>query len=639
MSTTINQKGSALLTVLVVMTVLMVVGMGVIAGASNNLTATDVVTVNERTYYASENAAQIAISTIKNEVSKYYMTMKAASNYSAYEALYGSFFTYLSSRLTGSNSILTAPDFVENELDGNTTVVCVMDTPVTQPSGHMGTTFTVTCTTTLDGVSRTVIGKLKVEAAPLTYQWTSAPPLTEYVLLSGKDVDVSANYLQAVGDARINGTVKIPSYFSATNLTENDYLVSEILTWQLYYNQFDKTIANPPMPPTFTYDDADVKYDWYHVLGPGEFPGNKVDNKKIYFIGGGEIKNQNVTDCDIYVVGGGLNITNSTFEGTNIYVEGSINIANQTDFLSGSRPNILYTGGTLTLNSNIVEIRNTYITAESNIMMHSHAASKQDIIENSAIYTNGFVSITGNSTKCIDVIKNSTFEAPYGSISIVTASMLSANKLAASGNITIRTRGMQNTGIYSDSNVEIDGSSMTSAHSSITASSNCKIVANNNMTLNTANFENCYFYAGGETTINSFNEYNIKECIMYSEGDVEWNHNWWSNSFIGMQSTLIYTNADFYYHIHYDAEAFKVTQGLQIMAKGSIYNLSGEEYLKFGKGSNMDFTALHNMIGNPSSGAGSLAQALNNAGFEHNLPEPIILLPYYTEVFVGESYS
>jgi len=76
----INKKGSALLTALVVMTVLIVIGMGVLSNATNNLNATDVIAVNERSYYASENAAQVAISTIKNEVSKYYMTMKDASS-------------------------------------------------------------------------------------------------------------------------------------------------------------------------------------------------------------------------------------------------------------------------------------------------------------------------------------------------------------------------------------------------------------------------------------------------------------------------------------------------------------------------------------------------------------------------------
>ncbi len=126
---------------------------------------------------------------------------------------------------------------------------------------------------------------------------------------------------------------------------------------------------------------------------------------------------------------------------------------------------------------------------------------------------------------------------------------------------------------------------------------------------------------------------------MYSEGDINWEHNWWSGSFVATQSTLFYTNSDFNYHVHYDSEAYKVIQGLQIMAKGNINNTSGNEYLKFGKGPNMNFDALHSMIGQPNSHTDSLAQALQNAGFEHDLPEPNVSFPYYTEVFISELYD
>ena len=132
----------------------------------NNLNTTDVVTINERSYYASEDAAQIAVSTIKNEVNKYYMTMKNASSYAAYQNLYDNFFNYLQGRLVGESSILTSPDFVESELDGKTTLTCTMDTPSVKASGYLGTTFTVTAVTTIEGVDRTVVGKLRVDAAP-----------------------------------------------------------------------------------------------------------------------------------------------------------------------------------------------------------------------------------------------------------------------------------------------------------------------------------------------------------------------------------------------------------------------------------------------------------------------------------------
>ena len=95
-----------------------------------------------------------------------------------------------------------------------------------------------------------------------------------------------------------------------------------------------------------------------------------------------------------------------------------------------------------------------------------------------------------------------------------------------------------------------------------------------------------------------------------------------AGSFIAAQSTLLYTNSDFNYHIHYDSAAFKVSQGLQIMAKGSIYNVSGEEMRSSDEDQTLTINAIYSMIGQPNTHTETLAQALDNAGFEHTLPEP-----------------
>lgn len=88
-------------------------------------------------------------------------------------------------------SILSNPDFVQNELDGKTTVVATMSTPTLQASGVNGATFTVTCTTVIEGVPRTVIGTLDVDAMPVTFQYTTAPILTNETLILGGDIDVA----------------------------------------------------------------------------------------------------------------------------------------------------------------------------------------------------------------------------------------------------------------------------------------------------------------------------------------------------------------------------------------------------------------------------------------------------------------
>jgi Tfp pilus assembly protein PilX len=77
-----NSKGSALVTAIAVMTILIVIAMGSIATSTNNMQISKTVTENERSYYAAENATQVAISTIKDEITKYYMQMGQSGSYS-----------------------------------------------------------------------------------------------------------------------------------------------------------------------------------------------------------------------------------------------------------------------------------------------------------------------------------------------------------------------------------------------------------------------------------------------------------------------------------------------------------------------------------------------------------------------------
>lgn len=89
-----NTKGSALLTVVAVMTIIVVIAMGSISTSFSNMQVSKVVTDNERSYYAAENAAQISIATIKDEITKYYMKMGQSDSQSTYLYLYGNFFNH-----------------------------------------------------------------------------------------------------------------------------------------------------------------------------------------------------------------------------------------------------------------------------------------------------------------------------------------------------------------------------------------------------------------------------------------------------------------------------------------------------------------------------------------------------------------
>ncbi len=659
MKNKINKKGSALLTVLVIMTVLVVVGMGVISNSMNNLTATDVVTVNERSYYASENAAQVAISTIKNEVSQYYMTMKNSSSYTAYQALYSSFFTYLQGRLVGENSILAEPDFVQNELDGKTTVTCTMNTPTTQSSGYLGTTFNVTCTTTIDGVSRTVRGSLRVDAAPLKYQWTSAPALTDSMLLLGGNTEVDCegteNHLTVSGTATMGGEVVNPCGFSATSLNVNNAYVEDLLIWKLFYNQFDKSIANPSLPTPVTPGTASNKY----YFDTSTIIDQNIGSKNIYCAGDLTIEDVQVNNCDIYVAGN-FYLNNAgdpdRLKGSNVYVEGNM-VINASNFWSnGHQPMYYYAGGNISIilgqgghgaSHKSGRIEDTYMTAGGNITITSaYADDQDDVIDNSAFYAGGSIAINGQSyldNPLIDQINNCTFEAASGDISIVSTYMKSNNKITAGDDVIIATYGMNNTEIYANDNIIIDSSRLYMGSQTQYYSSNCILAAQDDLQIINSSFTNSYFYSGENLMLELASGYSIKTSLMYSEEDAIYDNSW-SGSMDTMQSSLIYTNENFYYSASGTATS-STPAGVQVMAKGNVYSLEDDDssdakdILVFGEGAYMNLAALQAMIGNPNSNTGSLADVLDGVGFEHTLPEPIITMPYYSEVYISEIYN
>jgi hypothetical protein len=95
---------------------------------------------------------------------------------------------------------------------------------------------------------------------------------------------------------------------------------------------------------------------------------------------------------------------------------------------------------------------------------------------------------------------------------------------------------------------------------------------------------------------------------------------------------------------------------MQLMAKGNMYSYEDDDtesegywgtfskpdldILRFGDegiaGDLMDPLKIADNIGVPNEAMGILADVLYAAGFEHYLPEPIIKLPAYTEVFTSE---
>ena len=676
-----NKKGFSLAMVLIVMTILTAFGMGILSNSLKNLEVTNIISDSERAYYASENAAQLAINTIKNEVIHYYATMRAASSYSAYLIMYNNFFTHLQSRLIGEGSVLNTPDFITVQIDDNTIITCNMDTPTTQENGYLGTTFHIISSTTLDETPRIYNGSIDVVAAPITFQYTTAPIRTNDILILGGDVAVAReddeNTLTVYGSSRIGGGINDNTAFTSTNgATIHDLTVEDDLNWKLFYDQFDKSIINPLMPFVVNTSGGtaqELVSNDYEFYGDTTITVNVV-TKNIYCDGNLTLLNIDVINSNLYATGNitiideDQGIQNNTVYGTNIYAEGDLyielaDIVNNTN----NRRNY-YSGGNMTLkmgkyvDNKDGSIAYGYFTAVGDINISSLTDRYNDSIIESRFYAGGSI-IAGIYGEAIDPtienIATSTFETVNGDIKISTAYMHSSSKIHSGRNVIIANKGISDSEVYADGYLIFDGSAFYSNNNDAYFSSNVKYCAQGDLTIEHANFINCYFYTGANLNIIMTSGNTIADSIMYAEGDVLYSNDW--NGFMDtMVSTLVYTNADFYYtgrgtDLTFAGVTVSRPAGMQIMALGSIYSYEADDdepqgywgsyahpdldLLKFGESESMDLNVILNNIGLPDSVRGVLADNLYDAGFEHTLPEPIIKMPFYTEVFKNETIN
>ncbi len=678
-----NSKGSALLTVIAVMTFLIVISMGTISASFNNMQVSKTVTENERSYYAAENAAQVAISTIKSEINKYYLLMGQSSSQSDYLALYSNFFNYLNDRVTGETSILSNPDFIQNELDGTTSVSCTMSTPTLQESGFNGATFTVTCITIIDGVPRTVIGTLDVDAMPVTFQYTTAPVLTDEVLILGGDINVSRedneNKLTIEGNGRIAGNVTDSSaVFANGTISTNDYTVEDDLTWQLFWDQFDKSVADPAPAPIINLDGGVAQLlvsNGYEFHGDTVYDSNNVVTKNIYCDGDLTIKNIDVINSQIYATGNvyiideDKGIQNNTIYGTNIRAGGDIYVE-LADIVNNQQNRRYFTaGGDIILKiGKYVEKKDGSIeyasfNAGGNIYISSLTENNNDNLVDCQFYANGNITTGtpgGPIDPTIENISHCTFETNVGDITLHTATMHSLSKVYSGGNTILANKGVSNSEVYAEGYIHFDGTAWYTYDDLSFRSYNVKYCAKEDIIIEHANFDSCYFYAGNNLYIIMTSGNSIMNSIMYAEGDIIYANDW--NGFMDtMVSTLLYTNSDFYFsgrgtELTYTGTGISKASGMQLMVQGNVYSYEADDgevegywgtfskpeldILRFGnEGTSddlMNAQVIKDNIGLPDESRGILADVLFDAGFEHYLPKPIIILPAYTEVFKNE---
>ena len=536
----------------------------------------------------------------------------------------------------------------------------------------------------MGGIDRIVTGTVTIRRAPIDFRFTSAPIKSNDMLLLGGDVEIdregNENTLTVVGHARIGGEVNDPTAFGATEgYLKNDATVQKDLNWKLYYDQFDKSIP-APLPPivvTPTPDPSDPLQKAPSIEGQGEFEGRwwldeELNGEDIYFDGDIYIENYFVKNCNITATG---NVTivdrdNAVFgnkyvvENTNIKAGGNIFIELSDIRNNAGNPRSYEAGGNITFHVghdhlfNNGTIEYCQVNAGGNFFATSLSVSTTDHLTQSNIWAGGTIETGASSflsSPKIDNIFNCFFYS-VGDMTITSDYMSGLCKLRSRRNIRSANKGMDDCFLYADRDILFDTSGFMNLITGFFSTSHRDVLcAGDDITVKNSSFYNSYFYSGDQLTIDMKTGNKLEDSILYAENRALYTNDW-DGLFDTIRHCLLYTNGDFTYSGRgTDISVFNLQlmtpAGIQVMAVEDLYSYEDDDggnwlnprhdWLRFGNGSYMNTTKIHENIGDPNAALGILADELNNYGFEHQLPpeEVVKILPNYGDVFLGEDVS
>ena len=357
-------RGSAMVFALITMSLLILLGVGIVSLSAGTINVNTTDAQNNKAYYASESSINSAIEQVKFEASRYYGNMLSSSGLE-YVALYNNFFSGVN-----NNAQL---NFAEPSIDG-------ISTSTTFTTGTFDDTdsiceFLISCTSTAaDGSSYVVNGKVYIKLvdvrtledniwitpdAAIKAGGTLILESKNSVHVTNGDIIVSTlsyelkNDLPYVIDggelsvdpntaSTINDVLVYPSYLNPV-LPQVDMLVTEnntTLTWSnippapMYITTLDGVsvhIAACTVPEGIIYVKGDLSINNAEINGDIYCDGNVsisnycTVNGNIYCRGNMDIINADINGtiyCD-----GIVSFNNGTIE-SNIYADGGIDVHN-----------------------------------------------------------------------------------------------------------------------------------------------------------------------------------------------------------------------------------------------------------------------------------------------------------------------
>jgi hypothetical protein len=334
-----SNRGSSLLTIVTVMMVLTLLGMGAMTLSVNSVVGSKKIDNFERAHYGGESAVSSALETLKKQVAVYYARMAAyrsqPDGLADYTQLYQGFFANIR---TASETAFREPELIHYQYGSLSTATRFLPPiPLTPDSAR----YEIEAVTTEQGVSRTVRGSIVVYRVDLTP--TAAPSLpylgNEAVVAGGTlNTGPSSGY-PVYGNVRVGELVtdeSKPWLFTAYNEESCvDPTVAEYIDWNL---DFGEILAACPCRPAGSPSIAPVP------------DGAVVDTNYVLSRGGVFADPLNITGQP----GASFEVRSVGYPGGVVYSSGNLNI--QGGDFSGAGEKYIYCEGDLTVSS--VELNN-----------------------------------------------------------------------------------------------------------------------------------------------------------------------------------------------------------------------------------------------------------------------------------------
>lgn len=269
-----NQKGSSLIQVVMVLTVLLILAVAIVSLSLTGVTVNAKDQNNNKSYYAAEACVQKGLEQTKYEMAKYYDAMIEAesSDFELYYYMYNNFFANIA---TNAQSTYSAPVFEDSSYNGST-----LNTTFSQDnidlSENTGDLIIRSTYTLPDGSSRKVQGTLNIKRIDVLVTSENWCNFKNYGLAIGGDLILDTTNVAYLidGNAILGGLVY-----------ENDDFVPLIVTNGIYEIQ------------------PDISQHIKDTLSYPSFPDYVMESVNLYAANGVKLKGSDLPAAPVYIQG------------------------------------------------------------------------------------------------------------------------------------------------------------------------------------------------------------------------------------------------------------------------------------------------------------------------------------------------